>query len=58
MEIKTQALICPNCGKRLDGILDEHGGVRLGCDRCGVLIYSRKVTPIKIKIDVMLPRYN
>ena len=45
MEVKVQEVICPNCGKRLRGIVDEHGGVRLQCRNCGVVIYSKRKTP-------------
>lgn len=45
MEVNVQEVICPNCGKRLRGIVDEHGGTKLHCRNCGVNIYSKRKTP-------------
>ena len=56
MEVKVQEVICPNCGKRLRGIVDEHGGVRLHCHCCGVLIYSKRKSEHRYVLDVTQPK--
>ena len=32
---------CPNCGHKVTGYKDDTGGVRLQCNRCKVVIYSK-----------------
>ena len=40
---EEQALICPNCGRRLNKWLDETSpGVKFSCPKCGVSLYRRK----------------
>ena len=36
---------CPNCFRRLTGVTDSEGGMRLVCDRCGVYLYSKQISP-------------
>ena len=55
MELVVQEVICPNCGKRLKGIVDDRGGVRLQCHTCGVVIYSKRKTPHKYVLEVTEP---
>lgn len=58
VDLKVQIINCPNCGKKIEGIMDEKGGVRLSCNRCGVLVYSKLITPRRIRLDVTLPVTN
>jgi DNA-directed RNA polymerase subunit M/transcription elongation factor TFIIS len=52
MESVVQEVICPNCGKRLRGIVDEHGGCKLHCRNCGVDIYSKRKNPHTYVLEV------
>ena len=49
---RIMEMICPNCGKKLAGITDERGGMRIICSRCEVRIYSVQKTPKKVLIEV------
>lgn len=55
MDTKVQEVICPNCGKKLRGFLDEHNGVRLHCRNCGVDIYSKRKNPRCYVLEVKQP---
>ena len=52
MEVEIQEVICPNCGKLLRGIIDDHGGCRLRCRCCGTLLYSKRKTKDHYTLDV------
>ncbi len=55
MEVNVQEVICPNCGKRLRGIVDEHGGTKLHCRNCGVNIYSKRKSSRCYVLEVTQP---
>jgi len=42
---KVKQMYCPNCMKRLMGITDENGAMRVICERCGAKIYSKQIKP-------------
>lgn len=51
---KIQEVYCPNCGRKLCGLVDKNGGVKVQCDRCGAVMYSRKITPKKAVIEISM----
>ena len=42
---KVKQMYCPNCMKRLTGITDENGAMRVICERCDAKIYSKQIKP-------------
>ena len=36
------SMYCPNCGHKLVGYKDADGGTRIECDRCKVVMFSKK----------------
>lgn len=34
-------MYCFNCGHKIIGYKDDSGGVRISCDRCKVVMYSK-----------------
>lgn len=54
-KMKPVALFCPNCGHKVVGYHDEDGAVRLICDRCKSVMFSKfhpKKCEVAIKVQV------
>lgn len=45
-------LFCPNCGKLLTGYKSDDGAVRICCDRCRVVIYSKQRNKNEMQLKV------
>lgn len=39
--LKPVNLFCPNCGKKITGYLGADGSLRIICDKCKVVIFSK-----------------
>ncbi len=51
-ELTPVQLYCPNCGVKLTGYKGEDGSVRICCNRCKVIIYSKQRNKNEIAIKV------
>ncbi len=52
---KIKEIGCPNCFKHLMGITDSEGGLKIVCNRCGVRLYSKQITPKTYIVKVTEP---
>lgn len=55
MKISDMALLqffCPNCGRKIAEMSNEKGAVRTVCQRCKVVLVSRKTGKREISIRV------
>lgn len=50
-----EAMYCPNCGNLVMGYRNTKGLVKKRCERCGVLLYSKRITRRRIDIQVNKP---
>ncbi|MBO4983855.1 MAG: zinc ribbon domain-containing protein [Clostridia bacterium] len=48
-------MFCPNCGHKITGYLSEDGALRIMCDRCKVVIYSKRKNVKEFNIKVTNP---
>lgn len=48
-------MFCPNCGNLVLGYRNTKGLVKKRCERCGVLLYSKRITRRRIDIQVNKP---
>ena len=51
-EFNVTSVICPNCGKKLLGLINGKGESKLECSRCKVKVFSRTITPKKKLLEV------
>lgn len=47
-----EKMICPNCAKKLIGLKNNKGESKLECNRCGVKVFSKTITPSKKILEV------
>ena len=48
-------MFCPNCGHKITGYKSEDGALRIMCDRCKVVIYSKRKNAKEFNIRVTNP---
>ena len=48
-------MYCPNCGQKITGYKSDDGALRTICDRCKVVIFSRRKNSKKFSIEVSNP---
>ena len=49
-------MYCPNCGHKITGYKSEDGALRIMCDRCKVVIFSKRKNVKEFAIKVTNPR--
>lgn len=48
-------LYCPNCGHKVMGYTTSDGAVKILCDRCHTVIFSRKMKPKEVTLKIVAP---
>ncbi|MBQ3041383.1 MAG: hypothetical protein IJD42_07290 [Clostridia bacterium] len=48
-------MYCPNCGNKITGYKSEDGALRIMCDRCKVVIFSKRKNVKEFNIRITNP---
>jgi len=47
------SLFCPNCGRKIIGFKGDDGSLRIKCDTCKAVIFSKRHTRKEINLKVV-----
>ena len=49
-------LYCPNCGHKVMGYKTPDGAVKILCDRCRSVIFSKKMKQKEVTLKIVAPQ--
>lgn len=52
---RTMQQYCPNCSKKLTGVLNDRGVCKMTCDRCRAAIVSSAKSVRHYVLDIRMP---
>ena len=53
LQLTQVSLFCPNCGHKIIGYAAEDGSLRIICNKCKVVIFSKRHTKKEINLKVV-----
>ena len=58
MDFELVQMFCPSCGHKITGYKGEDGALRIICDRCKVVIFSKQKNKKEFAIKVINPKLS